>query len=617
MMSKVDLKKAPRLRKGKEKSIQWDKPKQMPGRPETAAAGTPAATLPAVPQTAVRPTNMSATWGASSATALSNGQTSPGFFNVGQAKSYINNTDRLSAETPAAVTVDTSTGIYNNPGRVQSRTQIAVPAGLSGWQPTIGFQDLGAMENYLESGGSTAQAQLYGGYGLPSGTGGGGSALSDSGAGRGGQEQPLLSGREMDMALEILAASAPAWDLMDTGWTGQTSRNSPLASNNFDSSPTWDFMDADWTGQNKDSPELSSAWLTAPREMSLENSQDMDYYRNADSPLWQLAYEMATADTSERNRPNPAYSGNESSIYALKPTDGAGETGKDYAEKSLNQILLGNYTDDVTLLGTAGQIALGLTGLDFAADARDIIHDVTNWEWTPGHVGQTLLDAIGFIPGIGVVKNVDEVAELLKGVVKNADEVAAVLKGLLGSTSEAARVVKDVFGSTDEAASAFKRIFGNADEATEIVNPFLKTAETMSEGAGDAGRYFKDEQLKTEPNTAYFWSGNSNGIGGKDFAMDHASKNGGTTLEGLMKSQGIEMPTWDIADQSSKKAWEYASGKYAGQVSGDVHALIGATQRENSIWRTIELPRLMDNPYVSKIILVDPENLTETIIFRR
>jgi hypothetical protein len=99
--------------------------------------------------------------------------------------------------------------------------------------------------------------------------------------------------------------------------------------------------------------------------------------------------------------------------------------------------------------------------------------------------------------------------------------------------------------------------------------------------------------------------------------MDHAAQNGGTTLEGLMKSQGIEMPTWDIADQNSIKVWEYASGKYAGQVSGDVHALIGTTQRPNSVWHSIELPELMKNPYVSKIILVDPETLTETVIFRR
>ncbi|MEA4994636.1 MAG: hypothetical protein VB060_12605, partial [Oscillibacter sp.] len=155
------------------------------------------------------------------------------------------------------------------------------------------------------------------------------------------------------------------------------------------------------------------------------------------------------------------------------------------------------------------------------------------------------------------------------------------------------------------------------DRAAAGDKPASAEDRPANEGAGKSSHYFKDEQLRTEPNTAYFWSGNSNGIGGKDFAMDHAAKNGGTTLEGLMKSQGIEMPTWDIADQSSIKAWEYASGKYAGQVSGDVHALIGTTQRQNSIWKSIELPALTKNPYVSKIILVDPETLTETVIFRR
>ncbi|MGE4354580.1 MAG: hypothetical protein AB7D36_10915, partial [Oscillospiraceae bacterium] len=98
---------------------------------------------------------------------------------------------------------------------------------------------------------------------------------------------------------------------------------------------------------------------------------------------------------------------------------------KDYLKKSLNQIVLGNYTDDVTALGTLGQIALGLTGLDTPADIRDLAYDLTNWEWSPGHAGQTLLDAVGLIPGIGVLKNADEVAAVLKGVFGNADAAAA------------------------------------------------------------------------------------------------------------------------------------------------------------------------------------------------
>ena len=134
---------------------------------------------------------------------------------------------------------------------------------------------------------------------------------------------------------------------------------------------------------------------------------------------------------------------------------------------------------------------------------------------------------------------------------------------------------------------------------------------------GEGSKYFKDEQLITEPNTAYFWSGNSNGIGGKDFAREYANKNGGTTLEKLMDEQGITMPNWNVNNPASLQAWRSASSSYARQASGVVHALIGSKVNLNGVWRTIELPELINNPSITKIILVDPDTLTKTTIFMR
>ncbi|WP_260209213.1 hypothetical protein [Apibacter adventoris] len=48
--------------------------------------------------------------------------------------------------------------------------------------------------------------------------------------------------------------------------------------------------------------------------------------------------------------------------------------------------------------------------------------------------------------------------------------------------------------------------------------------------------------MKTAPNTAHFWSGRTNGIGGMDVAADIAKKNGGTTLEMLIEKHKIVMP---------------------------------------------------------------------------
>jgi len=93
----------------------------------------------------------------------------------------------------------------------------------------------------------------------------------------------------------------------------------------------------------------------------------------------------------------------------------------DYLKSSTKQLFLGNYTDDVTLLGTAAQIGTGLLGVDLLGDIRDIRADFKNWKWTWGHTGQTALDAVGLIPLIGVVKYGDEVGTLFKGVNKADD----------------------------------------------------------------------------------------------------------------------------------------------------------------------------------------------------
>ncbi len=49
-----------------------------------------------------------------------------------------------------------------------------------------------------------------------------------------------------------------------------------------------------------------------------------------------------------------------------------------YLVKSGKQIILGNYTEDVTLLGTGVSIALDIMGLDFPCDVRDISTDIIN-----------------------------------------------------------------------------------------------------------------------------------------------------------------------------------------------------------------------------------------------
>jgi RHS repeat-associated protein len=91
---------------------------------------------------------------------------------------------------------------------------------------------------------------------------------------------------------------------------------------------------------------------------------------------------------------------------------------KDYLYSSGKQLLLGNYTDDVTLLGTSAQVATGIIGIDAPADIRDISADLVNWEWSWSHAGQTGVDVIGLVPIIGALKYTDEAKDILKGTSK-------------------------------------------------------------------------------------------------------------------------------------------------------------------------------------------------------
>ena len=128
---------------------------------------------------------------------------------------------------------------------------------------------------------------------------------------------------------------------------------------------------------------------------------------------------MASAKPDLADTGNPGYDDLSSDLFPdlIRADDGSdlnadlrefpagADRGSDYLRKSLKQVLLGNYTGDVTALETLGQIAPGLAGLDTAADIRDLTYGLIHREWTPEHMGQTALDAVGFLPLIGALKN--------------------------------------------------------------------------------------------------------------------------------------------------------------------------------------------------------------------
>ena len=351
---------------------------------------------------------------------------------------------------------------------------------------------------------------------------------------------------------------------------------------------------------------------------------------------------------------------------------------EDYLIRSAECVVLGNFTDEVTVLGVGVQIVLGIFDLDLPCDIRDIIADVRNlaqaddikWDM----IAMLALDLIGVIPVIGALKYSDEIGTLFK----NADKVSVVARstdgaGVLAKHADEAGAwlhgVK-VFRYSDETAEAVKSGEKLLKESGTIYESFadmmspedakryldfvengsregLTSAELAGVEKADAllvSRKVEYEdvwdlrnvgdalesgtsslididairpKLKTQPDTAFFWSGRTDGIGGAENAANIAKSRGGVTLESTIEIQNIVMPEWDFNNPSTMEAWDLASGAYAEQVSGEIRAVIGSELRPGNIWENVELPRLKNNPNVTKITTIDPKTGVENVVFER
>ena len=155
---------------------------------------------------------------------------------------------------------------------------------------------------------------------------------------------------------------------------------------------------------------------------------------------------------------------------------------EDYLIRSAECIVLGNFTDEVTVLGVAGQFAMGFFDLDLPCDIRDIIADVRNlaqadeikWDM----IAMLALDAIGLVPMIGALKYSDEYVTLFK----NADKVSVVAR----STDGTGVLAKHA----DEAGAWLHggKVFRYSDETAEAVasgEKLLKESQTVYESFAD------------------------------------------------------------------------------------------------------------------------------------
>ncbi len=192
-------------------------------------------------------------------------------------------------------------------------------------------------------------------------------------------------------------------------------------------------------------------------------------------------------------------------------------------------------------------------------------------------------------------------------VIKEAAELGLVLSDivLLGEAA-AGRVLTSAL--LKEVVTRRTGRVVSDDVATAITNNFYRDGASVGSWTST---------VQTSPGEAIFWSGKTNGVGGVDAAKQVADLHKGRTLEQLIESRQIVMPAFDPTVPASLDAWISISREFALNASGEVRAVLGSKLRPKSIWETVELPALLQNPKVTKIIVVDPQNGAERVLFQR
>ena len=152
------------------------------------------------------------------------------------------------------------------------------------------------------------------------------------------------------------------------------------------------------------------------------------------------------SDSSSLNR--YAFCGGNPVMY-VDPTGHFAESALDYTGRSLKQCILGAYSGETTLLGTAGQMILGTLGLDFHLDIIDLTYSLQNFDGSVGSYFDVALGLCAFIPVIGSVKclkNVDNVVDAGKAINK-IDNVADAAKAINKVNPNFSRKMEYIFGN--------------------------------------------------------------------------------------------------------------------------------------------------------------------------
>ena len=214
---------------------------------------------------------------------------------------------------------------------------------------------------------------------------------------------------------------------------------------------------------------------------------------------------------------------------------------KEYLGKSLNQVIYGNFTDDITLLGVIVEVGLGIFELDFPMDVRDSLADIYLCEEGEQSGWWLLLDIIAFIPMIGALKYGDDVVALVKKV-----EWKKIWRDIADSCSDDWRRMSNNLRELWENGSKKLSAFGDDIQA------WWKKGDELVEEGDEVGKRVTDNVGVSDLNVL-------NGVmeGGQE-AVDHAPTSGAQSL--IDELEGNQKVADDVAESNETFLTEVLEG---------------------------------------------------------
>ena len=130
--------------------------------------------------------------------------------------------------------------------------------------------------------------------------------------------------------------------------------------------------------------------------------------------------------------------------------------------KAIKQIVEGNYyEDDITILGTSGQIICSFFSFDVICDIRDLRYDLTHFEFSKEFALQLGCDSLALLPIVGAIKPLSNVGEVDKLINR-----ASTLKTVSEISDNTGTIIKH----SDEIGKIYnKNIAKYQKEITEII----------------------------------------------------------------------------------------------------------------------------------------------------